>query len=51
MTFLFEDNYAEEIRAAREEGAFISIEELRVEVVDVDHTATDPEALKERFNR
>ena len=26
-------------------------EELRVEVVDIDHTATDPEALKERFNR
>lgn len=43
--------YAEEIRAAREEGTFISIEELRVEVVDIDHTATDPEALKERFNR
>lgn len=24
-------------------------EELRVEVVDIDHTATDPEALKKRF--
>jgi plasmid stabilization system protein ParE len=26
-------------------------EELRVEVVDIDHTAIDPEVLKERFNR
>ena len=26
-------------------------DELRVEVVDVDHTAIDPEVLKERFRR